>query len=137
MTLYLDTSSLVKLYVDEPGTDRVRALVERADLVATSSITYAEIRATLARLRRERQLTATEYARRKRQFLEDWAAFLSIDVTDSLTEAAGELAEQHALTGCDAVQLATFVQLLQSAEDDDIEFSSFDQRLNKAARSLG
>jgi hypothetical protein len=38
VTVYLDTSSLVKLYVAEPGTESVRALVERARVVVTSLI---------------------------------------------------------------------------------------------------
>ena len=42
MTLYLDTSSLVKLYVAEPGSDAVRKLVDDATVVATSSIAYTE-----------------------------------------------------------------------------------------------
>ena len=42
MTLYLDTSSLLKLYVDEPGSLDVLALVESADVVATLTLTYTE-----------------------------------------------------------------------------------------------
>jgi predicted nucleic acid-binding protein len=37
--LYLDTSSLVKLYVAEAGSDRVRQLVRDANVVATSQET--------------------------------------------------------------------------------------------------
>ena len=37
MTLYLDTSSLVKLYVDEPDADDVQRVVGEADVVATRS----------------------------------------------------------------------------------------------------
>ena len=50
MILYLDTSALVKLYVREHGSAAVRALVERADVVATSVVAYAEARAAFARL---------------------------------------------------------------------------------------
>ena len=53
MTLYLDTSSAIKLYVLEAGSDVVHALVDDAAVVATSAITYAETRAGLARLRRD------------------------------------------------------------------------------------
>ena len=45
MTVYLDTSSLVKLYVAEPESESVRRLVENADIVATAAIAYAEARA--------------------------------------------------------------------------------------------
>ena len=65
MTLYLDTSSLVKLYLAEVGTDSVRRLVDDATLVATSQIAYPETRAALARRRREGALSATTSARRR------------------------------------------------------------------------
>ena len=58
MTLYLDTSSAIKLYVSEAGSDVVHALVDDAAIVATSAIAYAETRAGLARLRRDRALSA-------------------------------------------------------------------------------
>src|SRR5712675_884834 len=58
LTLYLDTSSLVKLYVTEAGSDVVRQLVGDASVVATSVVAYTETRASLARLHREGGLMA-------------------------------------------------------------------------------
>ena len=52
MTVYLDTSSLVKLYVTEAGSDVIHKLVGEADVVATSVAAYPETRAAFARLRR-------------------------------------------------------------------------------------
>ena len=71
MTLYLDTSSLVKLYVAEPGSDAVRKLVDAATVVATSSIAYTETRAALARRRRERALRPAAFASAKKAFEAD------------------------------------------------------------------
>jgi predicted nucleic acid-binding protein len=48
MILYLDTSALVKLYVKEPGSKAVRALLERARVVSTLRVVYVEMRAGLA-----------------------------------------------------------------------------------------
>ena len=42
MILYLDTSSLVKLYVQEAGSEDVQELVEKARLVVTSQVAYPE-----------------------------------------------------------------------------------------------
>lgn len=47
--LYLDSSALVKLYVADPESTRVRQLVQEAPVCATSAIAYAEIRAAVAR----------------------------------------------------------------------------------------
>lgn len=137
MTLYLDSSALVKLYVTEPGSDDIATLVQSASVVATSALAYAEVRATLGRLRRERRMTPTELKSAKQQFESDWETMLVLTCNNALTRKAGDLAEQHALHGADAVHLAAFERLLTMVEDDDVHFSCADQRLNKAARQLG
>ena len=77
--LYLDTSSLIKLYVAEAGVDLVLALLDKAAVVATSVVAYAETRAALARLRREGRLSAPDFSSAKRDFERDWPAYLTLD----------------------------------------------------------
>ena len=84
MTLNLDTSSLVKLYVTEVGSDSVRQLVSEAGVVATSTVAYAETRAALARLRREGALRRSKLASAKREFEEQWPTYLTLEATDAL-----------------------------------------------------
>lgn len=137
MTVYLDTSALAKLYIDEPGSSDVVALVGRAGLVATSALAYPEMRAALARRRRERTLSPRELARVRQQFETDWPTFFALSCDGPLAQRAGVLAELHALRGSDAVHLASFERLLSTAADDDVQFSCADQRLNRAAAKLG
>jgi predicted nucleic acid-binding protein len=136
VTLYVDTSSLVKLYVTEAGSDVVRQLVGDAKVVATSVVAYAETRAALARLRREKVLTASKMASAKSEFEEQWPTYLTLEATDSLCRAAGELAERYSLRGFDSIHLASFGEVARRAGTDDTRFSSFDDRLNQAARKL-
>jgi predicted nucleic acid-binding protein len=82
VTPYLDTSSLVTLYVEEMGSQDVRHMVAEA----------------------------------------------------ALGREAGEFAEQYALRGFDALHLASFAEIARRADVTDTRFSSFDDRLNKAAR---
>ena len=42
MILYLDTSALVKLYIEEPGSERVREALNEAPIVSTSRVAYVE-----------------------------------------------------------------------------------------------
>jgi predicted nucleic acid-binding protein len=135
VTLYLDTSSLVKLYVTEAGSENVRHLVGEATIVATSMIAYPETRAALARRRRERVLRAGAFAAVKRQFEGDWSRYLAVDVTEAVCRHAGDLAERYGLRGYDSVHLACFLEVARRAGPADTEFSSFDDRLNRAARS--
>lgn len=136
MTLYLDTSSLIKLYVAETGSDAVQQSVGEATAVSTSLVAYAETRAALARLRREGQLTGPEFSSAKRQFEEEWPSYLAVEVTDALCRVAGQLAETYKLRGFDSIHLASFAEVARRAGRDDTRFSSFDDRLNHAARKL-
>ena len=133
MTLYLDTSSLVKLYVAEVGSDGVRELVAQAAVVSTSIVAYPETRAALARLRRSGDLSPAKFATAKRHFETEWPAFLTLEVTAPVSREAGELAERYALRGFDALHLASFAEIVRRAAPAVTRFSSFDDRLNKAS----
>lgn len=134
MILYLDTSALVKLYVDEEvGGELVRQGVEESESIAVSTVAYAEARAGLARKQREGLFTAGELRRTVAELDEDWRTYARLDVSDKLSRRAGELAERYSLRGYDAVHLASAVQL--SERFDVVRFLAFDDRLNEAARS--
>ncbi len=136
MTAYLDTSSLVKLYVAEAGSDAVHQLVSAATVVATSAVAYPEARAAFARLRREGALTPSAFVAAKRALERQWPSYLSLEAGDSLCRAAGELAEAYHLRGFDSIHLASFAEILRRAPAVEVQFSSFDDRLNAAARKL-
>jgi predicted nucleic acid-binding protein len=135
VTLYLDTSSLVKLYVEEVGSDDVRDLVAQSEVVATSIVAYPETRAALARLRRSGDLTPARFAAAKRSFEDEWPAFLTLDATGPVSREAGGFAERYALRGFDALHLASFAEIARNA-GAETRFSSFDDRLNKASRDV-
>ena len=68
MKLYLDTSALVKLYVEEEGSATVREAIARAETVATTVIAYVEACAAFARRRREGRLSRGDTAAQSRTF---------------------------------------------------------------------
>ena len=135
MTLYLDASSLVKLYVEEPGAQVVRRAVRAASIVATCAIAYAEARAAFAQRRRERILSAVGFKTVKRDLDDDWPSYLVLEPTMAICRLAGVLAERYRLRGYDSVHLAAFLEVARQAGDGKTQFSSFDDRLNRAARA--
>ena len=137
MILYLDTSSLVKVYVHEEGSDEVRRLFVAATTVVTSVVAYAEARAAFAHQRRARALTAPAFAEAKRLFEQDWVSVIAVGLSEAVVRAAGELAERHGIRGFDSIHLASFQQLLERAGEEDVHFSTFDDRHARAARRLG
>jgi predicted nucleic acid-binding protein len=132
LILYLDTSALVKIYVEEPGRGVVMRQIDRAAAVATVRISYAEARAAFARKRREGGFDRRQLRQVVERFDGEWPAYTVIDVTESVVRRAGLLAERHALRGYDAVQLASAIEVQR--EGADVSFLCFDTLLRRAAR---
>lgn len=131
MILYLDTSSLVKIFVEEDGSQEVRELVDQATWVSTSVVAYPESRSAFARQLREGALAPEEHDLVKASLEENWRQFLVLQVTDEIRERAGELAETFALRGFDSLHLASYLELARL--ESPTRFSCFDERLRSAA----
>jgi predicted nucleic acid-binding protein len=135
MILYLDTSALVKLYVEEDGSSQISALVTSAEIVATSIVAYAEARAAFARRYREKAFSRSSYGRLKSVFNKDWKDYLILNITGDLIQLAGDLAEKHVLRGFDAIHLASALALRGNLSSP-IVFSCFDDHLQKAYNQI-
>ncbi len=134
MILYLDTSSLVKLYVDEDCSDVVREWSEEAEAVATSRVTYPEALSAFARRWNRGDLTDDEMSLARESFAGDWPVFIHLSVDE---RRAGGLVVEHLLRGFDAVHLAAAKDLSERFSSEEVVFSSFDGALLRAARSEG
>ncbi len=131
MITYVDTSTLLKLIIEEPGSDEAAALWDQSDVLASVRILYAEARAALAAARRSGRLAPGQH-RQALKALEDlWSQVSIVEVDGDLVQAAAELAERHGLRGYDAVHLAA--ALLVGAD----VFTSADRLLCNAARAEG
>ena len=134
MILYLDTSSLVKLYLEEAYTDSVRMWVESADLLATSRLTLPETAAAMARRERTGTISARQRDRTMADLERDWDEFVAVELDEW---QAASLALRRRLRGFDAVQLAAALTLQRGAGTEELVFSSFDDELNESARAEG
>ena len=137
MTLYLDTSVLVKLYIREDDSEEVAAAVADATMVATSLLAYPEVCAALERRRREKSVSPAALKAARQAFEADWPSWIAVGIDDDLARQSARLAERHGLRAADAIHLASFERILTAAEDDDARFLCADDRLSKAARTLG
>ena len=95
MILYLDTSTLFKLYVDEAGSDAVHAAVADAETVAVCRIAWAEAMSALARRGREVPADQEALDLARQALSKDWPAFLIMEVTQALVEQAGDHVDHH------------------------------------------
>ena len=140
MALYfLDTSALVKLYVAEPGTERMLDLADSDDAnqFAVLSIAQAELWSAVGRRQREGAIDDEEAGDLLDRFSEDLESFfLRQSVNDAVIDLACALLERHPLRADDALQLAGCLTLRPAAPDPPV-FTCADDSLLQAAEEEG
>ena len=132
MILYLDTSSLVKLYVDENHSASVRKWAGDAEIIATCRVAYPEAISALHRRLRSGDIGRKPYDLLVSALSSDWPRY---SVTDIDELEAGKFAASYGLRGFDAVHLSAAMMLKTSRPGVSLAFSSFDEKLNSAAAS--
>lgn len=136
MILYLDTSALVKLFLDEQHSDLVRHWAEESALVVVSELTWTETCAALALKRRTGQITAAQIDVTLAELNKDWPRYQRMGTDAALFTEAGTLALRLDLRAYDSVQLASAWRAF-GATGASLQFCSFDRCLNAAAQALG
>ncbi|HSL56519.1 MAG TPA: type II toxin-antitoxin system VapC family toxin [Acidimicrobiales bacterium] len=109
MITYVDTSTLLKLVVDEEGSDRAELVWEGADALASVTLLIVEARAALAAAVRGRRLTRSQHGRALEEVDALVAGLHLVEVTDELITGAADLADVEGLRAYDAVHLAAAV----------------------------
>jgi predicted nucleic acid-binding protein len=107
--LFFDTSAIVKRYVNETGSAWVDTLVDptTGNLIYLARITGVEVVSAITRRQRAGGISAPDAALMLTDFRHDFANdYLKIEIIPSRIAHAMSLAENHALRGYDAVQLA-------------------------------
>ena len=100
MRVFFGTSTFVKRYVSEPGTDAVLDWCDQATEIGLSGIALPEIISAFCRLRREDKITDTQYRQLKSLLLAD------IEACTELTEILPKFAAQQYVPDAAAVTLA-------------------------------
>jgi uncharacterized protein len=136
---FLDTSALAKRYLAERGSNRIRRLLERKEVIFYQTfLTPLEVASALYRRLRSREISPAELSFLLRAYVahchED---YLLLPYSDALMDRASALIAHHVLRALDAVQLAGALELRDSlpAEAHPLTFLSADDGLLDAART--
>jgi predicted nucleic acid-binding protein len=125
---YIDTSTLLKLIIDEDGSEPALIIWSSADAVASINLIVVEARAAA---RRDRRVTDAQH----RSAITELEALVSdlhiVPVTDELVASAAELTDDEGLRGYGAVHLAAALTVEATV------FSSADTALCAAAARRG
>jgi len=131
--VYFDTSALVKLLFNEPGSELAEELWTRADTVASSYLVYSEGRAALAAMRRAGRLGARGLRRAVHELDERCGQMHGVTAEPARVLTAGSLAEQHGLRGYDAVHLISALSL----DAPRVVVATWDRELAAAVNAEG
>lgn len=127
MSTYVDSSALLKRYVEEPDSGRADELLAADDVLITGRHTVVEVRRNLARL-----LPPPAAAHARAAFSADLAALSLVELDAGTVELAATLAEQTGVRTLDALHLGAAYRL-----GTGVTFLTFDLRQAAAARDVG
>jgi len=130
---YFDSSALVKLLVDERGSDLAAQLWNGCDAALSSPLAYAEVRAALGALHRNLGIDGVALFRAEQTWEACWSGIRPVVLSHEVSHTAGGLAVRHSLSGAEAVHLAS---ALAVASVDPV-MVVWDARLHAAAGSVG
>jgi predicted nucleic acid-binding protein len=136
VTVFADSSALVKLYADEAGAEIVRS----TRLFVVSAIARVEVPAAIWRKHRLGQLSAADAGVLISAFEADWydatGPFVPIAAGGAVLADAAALVGTHGLRAYDAVQLASAVAA-RAADPEVDTVLCFDADLSEAAAREG
>jgi predicted nucleic acid-binding protein len=128
VSLYVDSSALLKRYVEEPDSETADSLLRSDPSLLTARHTIVEVRRNLARLLGGRTLAAA-----RSSFARDLDVLSIVELDDVTCEAAAAVAEVTGVRTLDALHLAAAQRIGGPA----VPFLTFDVRRAQAARELG
>jgi uncharacterized protein len=123
--VYFDSSALVKLVVEEPGSELAAEIWDGCDAALASRLAYPEVRAALAAASRNHDLDEDGLAAAEQAWEDYWSAARPVELTQAVERNAGELASRHALRGALAVG------------DTELIVAVWDRRLHAGAKVAG
>ena len=140
--LYLDSSALIKCYLEETGSDALIARVTQpGQTIFTSILSFAEVHGAMARKHRENHLNSSELAQLRDALARDWAFIFNIvDLNLQTMKEIPNLAERYPLKAGDAIHLSAAMWINQAFQSEagiqdraPLEFCVADRELAKIA----
>jgi predicted nucleic acid-binding protein len=136
LIIYLDTSALLKQYIQETGSDEVIKLLGGASSNGTNLLTYAEMASAITRSVRMGLISEDEAQTTWGDFLIDWELLVRLEVSWQITKRAAALAWEYGLRGYDAMHFASAMGW-QDAIDMPVTLATYDRTLWTAAQKSG
>jgi hypothetical protein len=126
LSVYFDSSALVKRYVREPESELAKSFLESVTDPITSAVTIIEVRRVIGRY-----VSAIEGITAGALFKRDLSSMAIVDLTAEIVENAAEIASKTHLRTLDSIHLASAMAASCT------QIVTFDRMQARVAQSLG
>ena len=107
MIVFIDTSTMVKRYIDEVGTSTVEDLFRDIEQVIVSPVYMIEMNASITRRMNERIISKEDAWHWRQKAKNDFNQFFQVPWSEELTGKAVRFASNFSIRALDAIQLAS------------------------------
>jgi predicted nucleic acid-binding protein len=135
VTLYAETSAVLRWLFAEDGGEAVRDALAAAEKVTSSRLALIETRRVVRRAEREGRLTAAQGADVLAVFAQAVSTWAILEISEEIARRAEEAFPSEPVRTLDAIHLASALFLRQSFPD--LEVLTSDERLRANAALLG
>lgn len=135
MTLYAETSAVLRWLFAEAGGEEVRSALAAAEKVTASRLVLIETRRVVRRAERDRRLTAAQAADLLAVFAQAASTWAILEISAEVARRAEEGFPSEPVRTLDAIHLASALFLRQSFPN--LALLSADERVRANAALLG
>jgi predicted nucleic acid-binding protein len=128
MSIYVDTSALLKRYLEEPDSDAAEAFLAGDIAWFSGRHTYVEMRRNLARA-----VSGEELVTIRDVFESDWRRTTIVELDEITCRLAADIGEQTGLRSLDSLHIGAAIRV----GPDVLSFLTFDVRQAQIARQMG
>ncbi len=138
MILYIDTSALIKKYIEETNSDDVKKSLDGSRQIVTSALTELEIVSSLERAKQGRRINSPSYRTAMDAFEKDFEreTIALVGISSGIIRDAKRIIKHHRLRPADAIQLASAKHTAKFISPLT-ELLCFDEALTQAAKLEG
>lgn len=135
MTIYAETSAVIRWLFGEPDGEAIRATLAGADKVLTSRLTLIETRRVLRRAERDGRISAVQAADLLAVFAQASSTWAVLEISDDVARRSEDVFPVEPVRTLDAIHLASMLFLRHAFPD--LVVLTRDDRVHRNAAQLG
>lgn len=109
MVTFIDTSSLVKKYVVEKGSEEMDVLLGEISEIVVAPIAWVEFNSAIFQAVRDKRIASRDSSRILSEAERDFRSYSVVVWDEALADKATEAVHRHSLATLDAIQMAAGV----------------------------